>query len=45
MKGLYEGMEMPEGAINCKVRKFIKTVGKIKTTRVVRTFIMKDGST
>ena len=37
-------MEMPEGAVGCKVKRFIKTVGNVKTTRVVKTFIMADGS-
>lgn len=37
--------EMPDGAVSCKVKKFIKTVDKKKTTRVIRTFTMADGST
>lgn len=42
---LHEGMEMPEGAVSCKVKKFIKTVGKVKTTKIIKTFIMEDGTT
>jgi len=38
-------LEMPEGAVSCKVKKFIKTVGNKRTTKVIRTYIMADGST
>ena len=38
-------MEMPEGAVSCKVKKLIKTVGKVRTTKVVKTFFMADGTT
>lgn len=37
--------EMPQGAVGCKVKKFIKTVGNVKTTKIIRTFTMADGST
>ena len=37
--------EMPEGAVGCKVKKYIKTVGNKKTTKIIRTFTMADGST
>ena len=36
--------EMPENAVSCKVKKFIKTAGNKRTVRVIRTFKMKDGS-
>ena len=42
---LHEDMEMPEGAVSCKVKRYIKTVGKVRTTRVIKTFIMGDGTT
>lgn len=37
--------DMPPGAVSCKVKKFIKTVGNKKTTKIIRTFTMNDGST
>lgn len=38
-------MQMPEGAVSCKVKKFIKTVNKVRTTRIIKTFTMNDGTT
>lgn len=37
-------LEMPDGAVSCKVKKFIKTVGNKRTTKIIRTFTMNDGS-
>lgn len=44
MKHRPSEFEMPEGAVSCKVKKFIKTVGNKRTTKVTRTYTMKDGS-
>lgn len=39
-----QNVEMPEGALSCKVKKLIKTVGNIRITRIIKIFKMKDGS-
>ena len=41
---LNENMELPEGAVSVKVKKLIKTIGKVKTTKIIRIYKMKDGS-
>jgi hypothetical protein len=37
--------DWPEGAIKCKEKKHSKVVGNMKVTKVVKLFLMKDGST
>ena len=37
-------MELPEGAVSVKVKKLIKTIGKVKTTKIIKIYKMKDGS-
>lgn len=41
---LNENMELPEGAVSVKVKKLIKTIGNVKTTKIIKIYKMKDGS-
>lgn len=40
---LKEDMEMPEGAVDCKVKRIIKRVGNKKITKTIRTYTMENG--
>ena len=35
---------MPEGAISCKVKKYIKTIGNKRITREIKIYTLKDGT-
>ena len=41
---LNEDMELPEGAVDCKIKRIIKIKGKKKMIKTIKTFIMEDGT-
>ena len=36
---------MPEGAVDCKIKRIIKRAGNKKITKTIKTFTMENGET